>query len=294
MGPGALRLLWFRLGRAPGKRQVAGPVVAGSRCSMTGRRLVAYKRVSTDDKGQDPSRQDKPLQAFADRNGDEIVAWVVDEGTSAGEKGVPTLDRPKVKEALKLARELKAHALLVENVDRWTRKGSMDLGYSLFVLLRDHRLELLFADLPEDDFAREVLPPLMATLARMDNKRKSDMATTSAAKRKARGDRLGRPPKPDLTDEELEEVVEPLSKAGHGLRRIAAALTRRRLVGRDGIEVVEPKARRQRHCSESWLRDQLAKRVGTNGLSTRVYRPCHVEARPNVPNPTQLQDGVTA
>lgn len=252
-------------------------------------RVVLYRRVSTDDRGQDPDRQLAPLMAVVQRDKHEVVGDVVDEGTSAGEKGVPTFERPKVKELLALAKAQRAHGVLVENVDRWTRKGPSELGYSMFVLERDHKLKLLFADLPADPFAREVLPPLMATLARMDNQRRSDMATTSVAQRKARGERIGRKPKPDLTEEEFQAVIRLMSRGGSvigGLR--IASLEVSRLRG--AHEVADAKARRDRMVSKNWIADQLNKRPETTQLLGRAVRPGHA------PRPAMqpIREGVEA
>lgn len=238
--------------------------------------VVAYQRISTDSTRQDLERQREPLKTRATTDKLEILAWVEEE-ERAGEKAMPTFDRPKVKQAMKLAGELRAVGLLVENVDRWTRKGADDLGYSMFVLRRDYGLELIFSDLPADPFAREILPPIMATLARLDNKRRADQQRTSAALRKSRGIKIGRTPRPDLTDEEFEEDVLPTILARRGLAAAAVLVGRRRLLeaGRGGLEVVDPKARRFCTPSESWLADQLAKRPGSHRLLGRVYRPGH-------------------
>lgn len=249
-------------------------------------KLIAYLRVSTDDKNQDPERQRPVLEACAKRDGHEIVAWVIEKEPAGEGATYQTLDRPKVRVALDLAQEHKAGGIMVENVDRWTRRGSMDLGYSMFVLERDHKLKILFADLPADDFARDVLPPLMATLAKMDNKRRSDQARTSAARKKMQGVRLGRPPKPDLTDDELQAVA-VLVRAGRGMRLAALEVSRLR----GAFEVSDPAARRRRVVSASWLTDQLARRTESPGLLGRVVQPTHRRPRPNGPF---LMQGETA
>src|ERR1041385_8014302 len=111
--------------------------------------LIAYLRVSTDDKGQDPDRQKRAMEARAAKDGHTVVAWVEDVGTSGG---VPALDRPKVKEAVRLAAEHGAGAIIVEAVDRWTRSGWQDVGVSMWRLRTENDLGLLFADLHGDDF----------------------------------------------------------------------------------------------------------------------------------------------
>lgn len=236
-------------------------------------KLVAYLRVSTDDKNQDPERQRPVLEAKARASGHEIMAWVIDEGSKAGEKAIPTFDRPKVKDAIKLAKKLKADGLMVESVDRWTRKGADDLGYSMFVLRRDHGLEgaLVFADMPDDPFAREILPPIMAVLARLDNKRRSDQAKSSMARKKALGVRIGRPPKPPMTDQEYHEIAMPLLAQGSGLRKVAIAISQQRLKRGDG-EVFDAKARRGCTVGTYWVAKELDNRQKSEGLSRRVRR----------------------
>lgn len=245
-------------------------------------RLIGYLRVSTDDKNQDPERQRPVLEGAARKSGDTITGWVVDEGTRAGDKGPPTLDRPRLKELLALAKETKADGIMVESVDRWTRKGSSDLGYSMFVLERDHGLKLMFADTPDDPIAREVIPPLMAFLARMDNKRRSDQARSSAARKKAMGVRVGRPPKPDLDPAEFQAAIAAMT-AGGGYRKAALAVSSMR----GAADVSDAKARRARMVSASWVADQLAKRPETPGLLGRVVRPCHAPPSRNGPIPEQ-------
>ena len=241
-------------------------------------RLVAYLRVSTDDKGQDPERQRPHLEAHATQGGHQIVAWVIDDGVSAGENAMPTLDRPGVEQALQRAGELKANGILVENVDRWTRKGSMDLGYSMFVLHRDYGLKLVFADLPQDEFAREVLPPLMATMARLDNKRRSDSTRSGMARKKSLGVRMGRPLKPGLTDAEWPVVLEML-RAGKGTRRASLEVSRLR----GAFELTDPKARKERGVSKFWLECQLAlNRDKTLGVLSRSPSPSRLKAVQNL------------
>lgn len=236
-------------------------------------KLVAYLRVSTDDKNQDPERQRPILEAKAKSAGHEIVHWVIDEGSSAGQKAMPTFDRPKVKEAIKIANKLGADGLMVESVDRWTRKGADDLGYSMFVLRRDHGLAgaLVFADMPDDPFAREILPPIMAVLARLDNKRRSDQAKSSMARKKAMGIRIGRPPKPPMTDQEYHELALPLLAQGSGLRKVAIAISQERLKRRHG-EVFDAKARRASTVGTYWVAKELDNRQKSAGLSRRVRR----------------------
>lgn len=247
-------------------------------------KLVAYQRVSTDDKGQDPERQKAPIQARADRDSHQVVAWVTDEGTSGA---TPPLDRPAVQEAIRLCREHGAKAIIVESVDRWTRGGWKDLGVSMFALQHDHGLDLLVADVEADGWVAELLVGIMATIAKMVRERlvaatKSGIANARRRVHDPSGCepctagqwcplfRNGREPKPDLTDQEAA-VVYAMKKAGKGDRLCALEISRLR----GAHEVADPKAARKRRVSKAWIADQLAKRPETLEVLGRVPRPSH-------------------
>lgn len=233
-------------------------------------KLIGYLRVSTDDKGQDPERQKVPILARAARDGHEVAGWVVDEGTSGG---IPALDRPRAREAIRLAGQLHARGLVVESVDRWTRAGPRDLAISLYLLETDHRLSLLVADLPEDDFLFELLSNIMAIIAKMNRRRLSEATKSGMARNKALGlSNGGQQPKPELTDTEYHAIEASLATVG--LRAAATELSRLR----GAWDESDPKKRRQLSVSHSWLSGQLALyRKRTLGLllqsGVRVPKP---------------------
>lgn len=202
--------------------------------------LIAYLRVSTDDKGQDPDRQKPAILARATKDGHKVVAWVVDEGTSGG---VPALDRPKVKEAIRLAKVHGAGALIVEAVDRWSRGGWQDVGVSMFRLQSDHDLGLIFADLQGDEFVVELLTGILATIAKMNRQRLREMVKSGMANARKKGVHLGRPPKV-LTPEDWR-LVDSMRAEGKGWRLVALAVSRQR----GAFDVADPKAQRDRSVS---------------------------------------------
>jgi len=219
-------------------------------------KLVAYSRVSTDDKGQNPERQVDLLRAWAQRGGHEIAAQVKDEGTSGG---VPPLERVWVQRAIKEAKDHDADGLLVESVDRWTRRGVHDFCQSSADLELRHGLKLVIADVPQgmDGMALEIYTSIMAIVAKAFRERLREQIKSGLARAKKEGWKNGPPgrrAKPNLSPEEIAYVREQKAfrgrQKGHGWGRMAAEITRRR----GALEVVDKKARDKRVVSPSWLR----------------------------------------
>lgn len=216
--------------------------------------LVGYCRVSTDDKGQNPQRQKDVLEAMARRDGHSVVAWVIDEGTSGG---ISPLERIQVGLAIKKAKELNADALLVESVDRWTRRGVHDFCQSSADLELRHGLKLVLADVPQgmDGMALEIYTSIMAIVAKAFRERLREQIKTGLARAKKEGWKKGRPGMPLKANLEPHEVAyvreqRGLGRRGAGWGRMAVEITRRR----GAAEVVDKKARQRRTITPSWLR----------------------------------------
>lgn len=82
------------------------------------KRAVAYLRVSTEDQNLGPEAQRSQIEAWAAREGAEVLAWHEDHGVS-GAKDVG--DRPGLGAALAALRELAAGVLVVAKRDRLAR-----------------------------------------------------------------------------------------------------------------------------------------------------------------------------
>lgn len=198
-------------------------------------RFIGYCRTSTDDKGQDPLRQRDVIQRWAQRPGPdgrprEVVAWVVDEGTSGG---TDPFQRQRVREAIALADEHRAEGIVVEAVDRWTREGMRKLALTEFFLDLDHHLVLEVADLPPgmDEFTREIITGLMAACAKEFRRRLREQVKSGLERARAKGwpkGRPGRKPKPTLTDAEKALVRGMVLEEGQGVDRVALELTKLR------------------------------------------------------------------
>jgi DNA invertase Pin-like site-specific DNA recombinase len=239
-------------------------------------KLVGYCRVSTDDKGQNPQRQKDVLQAMATRDGHTVVAWVLDEGTSGG---ISPLERIQVGLAIKKAKELEADALLVESVDRWTRRGVHDFCQSSADLELRHGLKLVLADVPQgmDGMALEIYTSIMAIVAKAFRERLREQIKTGLARAKKEGWKNGPPgrrPKANLKPEEIAYVREQraLGRRGAGWGRMATELSR----ARGALEVVDRKAQDKRIVRPSWLRMEWARIE--RGSMVRTWQPDKIEA----------------
>ena len=238
-------------------------------------KLVAYCRVSTDDKGQNPERQADILKAWAERGGHEIVGIVKDEGTSGG---VPPMDRRWVQQAIRQANDAKADGILVESVDRWTRRGVHDYCQSCADLELRHGLKLYLADVPQgmDGMALEIYTSIMAIVSKAFRERLREQIKSGLARAKREGWKNGRPgrrAKANLAPDEIAYVREQRSmgKRGAGWGRMSAELTRRR----GALEVVDTKARDKRTVTPSWLRAEW-RRIEA-GSMVRTWRTVGME-----------------
>lgn len=199
------------------------------------RTYVGYCRTSTDDRGQDPLRQRDIMEHWSERLAPdgrprEVIAWVVDEGTSGG---TDPFQRQKVLQAIDIAERNRCDGLVVEAVDRWTREGMRKLALTEFFLDLDHKLALEVADLPPgmDEFTREIITGLMAACAKEFRRRLREQVTSGLARAKSKGwprGRPGRKPKPCLSDREKALIRGMVFEEGKGVDKVALELSKMR------------------------------------------------------------------
>ncbi|MGH7297741.1 MAG: recombinase family protein [Polyangiaceae bacterium] len=210
---------------------------------------VAYLRVSTDDRGQEPDRQLEVIRPWCEREGVALLDVVTDEGTSASK--TDPFERPSFVEACKRASMAGASALVVECSDRFSRQGAKLDAWAEVELERRYGLRLLRADKSLSDhgsMTAAVTDTIHAEGARawvVDHGRK---VRTGMARKKAAGARFGRPAKP-LTVAELA-LVAKLRAEGKGWRRCALAVSE----GRGAFRLADPEKRRRLTVSHSHVR----------------------------------------
>lgn len=247
-------------------------------------KLVAYLRVSTDDKGQDPMRQQEVIQAWATQNSHSVLYWSVDEGTSGS---ISPLDRPRFNRAIREAKRLGCEGIVVETVDRFTRGGVDDQGYSRTVLMIQHGLKVVYADLPDgmEEWMEQVFQAILAAAAHAwieAHKRKVNAGIKRAMAADWPNGRPGKAPKTPLSPEEWV-VVDELIANNTGNRLIAVRISQMR----GAHEVADAKARKNRMVSENWIRKQRLQREATYNRTSRPLRPKNARTQRNEPEASQ-------
>lgn len=223
-------------------------------------KAVPYLRVSTDDKGQDPSRQMLTITPWAKSNSVELLPEIVDEGTSASK--TDPFQRAKFKEAIEVAHVLKAQAIIVEQPDRFTRRGTRLYGYYKTKLELEHKLKLWCVDRSmenQDSNIGELMEGVQAFNGREKSETLSRRVKEGMAKAKAKGVHLGQPPK-KLTVPE-RDLAAKMHEDGHGWGSIAARINELR-----GAHLIAtPEVRRKKSVSEATVRRAFKPRKPSEG-----------------------------
>lgn len=210
--------------------------------------LVAYKRVSTDDKEQDADRQDVAIEEWASNNAALVIDDFVDDGVSGS---VFPLDRPGFKAAVDTAVKCSAN-IIVEDVDRALRLDSDNLG-ALRVALKKVGVRLICATMGashEQDSAMGRLSGHFKAEAGADwLKNHRRRVKEGMAKARKEGRQIGRTRKPPLSKEELMAV-----KAIRDDEKGWGAASLKVSEMRGAFTVVDPKARAARQVSASWVK----------------------------------------
>lgn len=210
---------------------------------------VPYLRVSTDDKGQDPERQMLRIRSWAESETVHLLPAVRDEGTSALK--VDPFQRETFREAINAAKAAKAGAIVVEEPDRFSRKGSTRYGYYKTKLLMDYGLRLLVADrrLEDQDSAMgELMESVKAAQGRTFSENLSRRIKEGQAKMRARGQHIGRPAKGITANE--RSLVAKMREEGHGWDSISKAVCQARGV----FDYATPEVRRRKGISGTAIR----------------------------------------
>jgi DNA invertase Pin-like site-specific DNA recombinase len=204
---------------------------------------IGYLRVSTEDQRLGPEAQRVAVEAWAAREGVEVVAWQVDQGVS----GATAIEaRPGLCAALAALRERGAGVLVVAKRDRVARDVVIAAMVERAATAAGARLVSADGtgngDSPADAFMRTVIDGAAAY------ERGLIRARTSAAlaAKAARGERVGAVPygfrvaadgvqlERDDAEQAVLVVVRELRAAGMSQRAIVSELAARGLVSRAG------------------------------------------------------------
>lgn len=195
---------------------------------MSGKRLVAYYRVSTQKQGQSGlglEAQRAAVAAFLDTRPAELIAEFQEVETG---KGANALDRrPKLREALDYCRRNDA-TLIIAKLDRLARNTHFVTG------LLETGVDFVAADMPE---ANKVMIQMHAVMSEWERDQISARTKAALAAAKARGVRLGSAGKHNLKANtaqrvaaadafavRLSSIIGGLQAAGRSQRAIIAEL----------------------------------------------------------------------
>src|SRR5215210_8740992 len=177
-------------------------------------RAGLYARVSTEDRGQDPETQLRPLREYAGRRGFRVVGEFVDKASGTTES------RPNFQRLLEAVRKRELDVVLVWRYDRFARstralvntlaefraRGVAFISYQENVDTTTPQGELVFG--------------MMANLAQFESSLIGERVKAGMARAKAQGKRTSRPPIPEATRKRIAE----LSGQGVSVRQIAKRL----------------------------------------------------------------------
>ena len=177
-------------------------------------RAGLYARVSTEDKGQDPETQLRPLRDHAERRGFVVVGEFVDRASGTTEA------RPQYQRLLAAARRRELDVVLVWRYDRFARSTR-----ALVNALGEFRAKgVAFISHQEDVDTTtpqgELVFGLMASLAQFEGALIGARVRAGMARARAQGKRVSRPPLPEATRRRIAE----LHGQGVSIKKIATQL----------------------------------------------------------------------
>jgi DNA invertase Pin-like site-specific DNA recombinase len=177
-------------------------------------RAGLYARVSTEDKGQDPETQLRPLRDYAERRGFLVAGEFVDRASGTTEQ------RPQYQRLLEAARKRELDVVLVWRHDRFARSTR-----ALVNALGEFRARgVAFISYQEDVGTTtpqgELVFGMMANLAQFESALIGERVKAGMARAEAQGKRTSRPPVAEPTRRRIAE----LHRQGVSIKRIAKEL----------------------------------------------------------------------
>jgi putative DNA-invertase from lambdoid prophage Rac len=219
-------------------------------------KAVPYLRVSTDDKGQDPQRQMLTIRPWAERYDVDLLPAIVDEGTSASK--TDPFQRKAFRAAIEAAQAASATAIIVEQPDRFTRRGSRLYGYYKTHLDHAFHLKLWCVDRSmehQDSGLGELLESVQAYAGREKYETLSRRVKEGMAKARALGHHIGQPKKIITQDE--HDLAAHLRETGMGWDRIALQINELRGCHR----IATPDVRKRHSISGATVRRSFFQRT---------------------------------
>jgi DNA invertase Pin-like site-specific DNA recombinase len=184
--------------------------------------VLCYLRVSTEEQvksGLGLADQRANLEREAQHRGWTDIKFITDDGYTAA-----NLDRPGIREALRMLEQGEASTLIVAKLDRLSR-SLLDFA-ALMDRAQREGWQIIALDLGVDTStpAGEMIANVMASFAQYERRLISQRTRDALAQKRAQGVRLGRPVK--LAPDIREFIVQARAK-GYTLQQIADTLTKK-------------------------------------------------------------------
>ena len=179
------------------------------------KRAALYARVSTQN-SQNPEMQLRELREYCERRGLEIAGEYVDSGVSGAKERRPHLDR-----LLADCRRRMVDAVVVYRYDRFARS----LRQLVNALEEFRSLGIDFISLHEGvDTSTpngRLVFGIFASIAEFERELIRDRVRSGMAAAKAKGKRIGRPPRTQLSEESRVAIANAYRQGDSSLRRLA-------------------------------------------------------------------------
>jgi len=180
-------------------------------------RMIGYVRVSTTEQGLSIEAQTKRLEMEAELRG-WSMRLMIDEGQSGAKH--PSL-RPALNESLRMLKSGEAQGIAVTKLDRIARSVA-DVA-TLLDTARSESWSLVALDLGIDTDSHEgqLIAGIMASIAQWERARIQERIKEALEVTRARGTRLGRPPRYDTS---VSERINKLRSIGMTWQQVGNVL----------------------------------------------------------------------
>jgi DNA invertase Pin-like site-specific DNA recombinase len=179
-------------------------------------RVAPYARVSTADKGRDPRVQTLELQEYCQRRGWSVAGEYVDIGISGTKEKRPELDR-----LMADAQRRRFDAVLCWKFDRFARSVS----HLLRALETFRTLGIDFVSFSEQlDTSTptgKMVFTVLGAVAELERSLIVERVRAGMRNARAKGKRIGRPPRTYLSQEARRSIFEAYLIGGASLRQLA-------------------------------------------------------------------------
>mgnify|MGYP003375996311 CR=1 FL=1 len=208
------------------------------------KQAIGYVRVSTEQQateGVSLEAQAARIRAYAALNELDLAATYTDAGLS----GKRSDNRPQLQAALDHATRI-GGVLVVYSLSRLARSTRDTLAIAERLEKGNADLASLSEKIDTTTAAGKMVFRMLAVLAEFERDQISERTTTAMSHKKRNGERVGKVPfgydlaadgvhlVPNAAEQAVVELVKQLHEAGESMRKIAAELTRRQIVTKDG------------------------------------------------------------